>query len=262
MRRFSTLLVAALLCVLSFPAQAGRLLDLSVVDRDTGEVLRTYRHGGELWVAGTPGHRYAVRLSNRSSGRVLAVLSVDGVNAVSGQTAATDQTGYVLAARQSSDIAGWRKNLDEIAQFTFTALSDSYASRTGRPDNVGVIGVAVFPERAPEPPVISYRESAQAAESAAPPPPPAAAGAPTQKASAADGMARRTESERLGTGHGAREESRVTETSFERASPQPAEVLSIRYDSRENLIARGIIPRPRHRPEPFPGSFVPDPPRR
>jgi hypothetical protein len=40
-------------------------------------------------------------------------------------------------------------------------------------------------------------------------------------------------------------------------------VLTIHYDSRDNLMARGIIPgAPRHvQPQPFPGGFVPDPPR-
>ena len=36
----------------------------------------------------------------------------------------------------------------EVAAFTFTDSPNSYAERTGRPANVGVIGVAVFRERA------------------------------------------------------------------------------------------------------------------
>jgi hypothetical protein len=43
-------------------------------------------------------------------------------------------------------------------------------------------------------------------------------------------------------------------------------VLTIRYDSRANLIAMGVIaaPPPPSRPDPFPGAlgFVPDPPGR
>ena len=117
------LLCSALLALtLSFPARAGNLLDLAVVDRDTGETLITYMQDGRLYVAGAPGHRYAVRLTNRTGARVLAVLSVDGVNAVSGETASTGQSGYVLDAWESTEINGWRKNLDEIAQFNFTSL--------------------------------------------------------------------------------------------------------------------------------------------
>jgi len=248
-------------------ARAGNLLDLAVVDRDTGSTLPTYLDHGTLYVAGTPGHRYGVRLSNRSGGRVLAVLSVDGVNAVSGETAATGQTGYVLDAWESTEIAGWRKSLDEIAQFTFTALPDSYAARTGRPANVGVIGVAVFTERAPE-----WRPHVDIAGQPAPPAPMepetrsadraagnAAAPAASRPAAKAEGYAR--QEERLGTGHGAREYAHVDETTFERASRHPAETLAIRYDSTANLVAAGIIRRPvaRFDPQPFPGGFTPDP---
>ena len=53
----------------------------------------------------------------------------------------------MLDAWGGVSIEGWRKSLDDVATFYFTRLPDSYAARTGRPDNVGVIGVALFPER-------------------------------------------------------------------------------------------------------------------
>ncbi|UCE31785.1 MAG: hypothetical protein JSW68_02225, partial [Burkholderiales bacterium] len=143
-RRLLPLLV---LLATALPAQAGRLIDMQIVNRSTGEVLSTYRHHGRVYVAGTPGDRYAVRLVNRSGGRVLVVLSVDGVNAVTGETASPEQSGYVLGPYGSAEIAGWRKSLREVAQFYFTALPDSYAARTDRPDHVGVIGAAVFREQ-------------------------------------------------------------------------------------------------------------------
>lgn len=51
-------------------------------------------------------------------------------------------------------------------------------------------------------------------------------------------------------------------TEFVRNSDSPDEIITIYYDSRANLIARGIIPSPRlAEPAPFPGGagFVPDP---
>src|SRR5690606_41541862 len=121
----------------------------------------------------------------RSAGRVLAVLSVDGVNAISGETAATAQTGYVLDVWQSTEIKGWRKNLDEIAQFNFTALPNSYAAQTGRPANVGVIGVAVFTERAP-----ARLKREEIARSRPPQPPlPAPSAAAEAEGRAADSLA-------------------------------------------------------------------------
>ena len=228
---------------------AAPLVELDVVDRDTGQVLPEYRHRGQDWIAGAPGHRYAVRLTNRSGARVKVVLSVDGVNAVSGETAASRQTGYVLAPWQSTEIAGWRKSLDDVAQFYFTDLPDSYAARTGRPDNIGVIGVAAFREkRRLPPPDVAMRAPAQ------------------DKAEASMERERRAApaapSPSLGTAHGARESSWVNRTHFERASSRPDQVRSLRYDRRENLIALGVLPTPRpwsHRPDPFPGGFVPDP---
>jgi len=260
----------AVLCIacIAAPAAAGELVDVAVVRRATGERAPVYHHQGRLYVAGTPGERYAVHVANRTAGRVLAVVSVDGINAVTGETASPDQNGYVLAARQSFEIAGWRKSTSEVAAFYFTRLPDSYAARTDRPDNVGVIGVAVFPEyRPPRPAVSPYPRpfaraegAAREAESSAAD----AAGAPAASApgeSSAEARAPQRE-QRIGTGHGERERSEVVYTEFRRATSQPGETIAIRYDTRANLIARGIIPgsAPVSTPDPFPaGRFVPDP---
>jgi len=282
-----SLLSAAVAVALSISAaaHAGSLIDVSVIDRDTGASLPTHRHDGKLYIAGVPGHRYSVRLSNRTSSRVLTVLSVDGVNAITGQTANPNQSGYVLDAWQSTEVEGWRKNMSEIAQFNFTALDNSYAARTGRPNNVGVIGVAVFREKAPvwreRDDKISMHEaesqprSADSAAAAPPPAAPATAGAAQAAKSAsapagasrADALAAQRPTpkpeESLGTGHGARESSYASYTTFERASSSPDEVDSVWYDSYKNLVARGVIPTPRPiavEPQPFPnGGFVPDP---
>ena len=273
-----TLLAAAVVAALSLSAaaRAGALVDVSVIDRDTGSALPTYAQDGKLYIAGTPGHRYGVRLHNHSGMRVLAVLSVDGVNAITGENADTEQSGYVLDAHESTEVDGWRKNMAQIAQFNFTNLGNSYAARTGRPDNVGVIGVAVFREKP-----LFWREGrvAQAPLADRYPPSPAAK-ADTSNAQAAPPAqaAESSESrvsdrvvrarplpkpeESLGTGHGARENSEVTYTKFVRASSQPDEIDSIWYDSYRNLVARGVIAAPHpiaREPQPFPNQFVPDP---
>ncbi len=244
MRSFIAICAALWLAGCASVAEAGRLAEVEVVSTATGRKLETWRHDGRIYIAGTPGERYAVRLANRSGGRLLAVLSVDGVNAVTGETAAARQSGYVLGPRQSAEIRGWRKSLDDVAAFYFTALPDAYAARTGRPDNVGVIGVAVFREYV------------------APRPAPAPFDALSKQAPDAAGGGRAMQEEaRLGTGHGERLSDPTQYTDFRRASEAPAEVLTIYYDSRANLVARGIIPRaPRYaHPQPFPAGFVPDP---
>jgi hypothetical protein len=280
----SALIAATFAC--SPPVRAGNLIDVGVIDRDTGATLPTHMSGGKLYVAGTPGHRYAVRIANRTDRRVMTVLSVDGVNAISGETAGTNQSGYVLDAYQSTEVDGWRKNMSEIAQFNFTALDNSYAARTGRPQNVGVIGVAVFREK--QYPIVRERdekiaareaEPSQSATDAAPARPattdagaaaqanqPAPAPAAASEMRRADGNfaarpAKKLE-DSLGTGHGAREASYASLTTFERESSRPNEVVSMWYDSYRNLVARGVIPTPRPiavEPQPFPNQFVPDP---
>jgi len=241
----------------------GGTVDVRVTDRATGEALPTYWHEGRWWVPGKPGRRYAVALANRTSGRVLAVISVDGINVISGETAAPEQSGYVLSSGQSAQITGWHKTMSRVAAFEFTALPDSYAARTGRPDNVGVIGVAVFRERVRYvPPAALSKEQESGSKAASPPAPAAAASDATGSAEAR--RSERAQESRIGTGHGRSEHSATRYTHFERASSTPEEVITIHYDSRENLVAMGVIPASRTMPDPFPATagFVPDPPRR
>jgi hypothetical protein len=83
----------------------------------------------------------------------------------------------------------------------------------------------------------------------------------TYNAAPADAVA-----QEIGTGHGAREYSPTSETSFERMSPSPQQVSQIFYDTPQQLVARGIMPRwyasrtPHDNgPQAFPAGFVPDP---
>ena len=255
--------------------QAGSLADVEVYDRTTGRSLPIYEHEGRLYVAGEPRHQYELRVRNSSGARVLAVTSVDGVNVITGQTAAQEQSGYVLSGWDSVRIEGWRKSLDEVATFYFTQLADSYAARTGRPHDVGVIGVALFREQR------QYYEpccSTRRLDDGAPAP---AAAAPEANAQASDEPARerdasgaraeprsqsKSEKEgKLGTGHGHREASPAQYVNFRRASSTPDETIVIYYDSRRNLVAQGVLPQPERpwyadrRPQPFPNGFVPDP---
>jgi hypothetical protein len=255
LRQTLAILSATLLVACATGADAGTRADVSVINRATGATLPVYRHHGRYYVEGRAGDRYAILLANRTGGRILTVLSVDGVNAVTGQTAAAGQNGYVLNPWSSAEIAGWRKDMSEVAAFYFTALGDSYAARTGRPDNVGVIGVAVYEEYVAPPPVLL--EDAAPARSRAD-----ALGGMAARESAAAPSARgkAMAEEKIGTGHGERLHAPVENTEFQRASRSPAEIITIYYDSRANLVARGVIPRPYRTPQPFPnGGFVPDP---
>jgi hypothetical protein len=293
---FSGLLGLTMFCN---TAQAlGRLADVTVTDRNTGSTLPVHFYNGEYWVAGVPGAKYAIDIWNKTGKRILAVTSVDGLNVLTGKTANPNQTGYVLNGSDRYGVTGWRKSDSSVAAFQFTASPNSYAERTGRPLDVGVIGVALFRERQ-EPVVKKYEykydqeqgsrslgdqaaPEAAATPKAAPIPEPAAASkaAPMARAESSDANQSSTKESlsrsdkpsfqaapKLGTGHGERETSIVSQTNFERERYNPNEVIRIRYDSRENLIAMGVIRefQPHgSQPNPFPGSshsYVPDPPR-
>src|SRR5215203_3774880 len=72
-------------------SRAESLARVDVYDRSADRALPIYRHHGRQYVEGQTGNEYAVRIRNCSNGRLLAVLSVDGVNAVTGATASPDQ---------------------------------------------------------------------------------------------------------------------------------------------------------------------------
>ena len=295
-RRHATLILGATVLVAGLPACAHQALPraapvaLSIIDRDTGTPLSVYLKDGRNYVAGKPASRYAIRLSNRSGGRVLVVLSVDGINVISGQTAGVGQTGYVLSPWQSYDIAGWRKSDSAIAAFEFAALEASYAAQTGRPANVGVIGAAMFlekpaappptqssPPRSPDPRLGQLGSADQRAESAsdrsaAVPASPSLAGAmaaakaapESHRSSVMQDAEPRTDkraengadtlSERLGTAHGQREWSVTTRTAFERLSSSPQATVEIAYDSWARLVAAGVIAAPTAAPTSAPSA--------
>jgi len=243
---FASGLLILLITVSGCDAQALlSIADVTIIDRDSGVVLSPHYFRGDYWVAGTPGARYAIEIHNKWGERLLAVASVDGINVVSGATAGWDQAGYVVDPGERYQITGWRKTDADVAAFRFADAANSYAARTGRPVNVGVIGVAVFRERQPLGVHPRFRQSPSASARAN------ALAAPAAK---------------LGTAHGEREYSYVERTEFVRMQDQPNEIIRIHYDSLDNLVAMGVIKRPHAAPapDPFPASpgnqYVPDPP--
>jgi len=179
---------------------------------------------GRRYVLGALGGRYRVHVVNPTPSRIEAVLSVDGLDAIDGKPASTGKRGYVIPAFGDVIVEGWRTSLDTVAAFRFSSLRDSYASRTGQDQNVGVIGVAVFREQPPPP--IAWRAMPRAAGGVGTPAPSAAS-----KGEGDSG---------IGTRFGETHDSRVVETSFVRQTASPSQVTELRYDDRQGLLARGI----------------------
>jgi hypothetical protein len=261
--------------------------------------LPTFYAGGRAYVMGSIGERYRIRVTNPTARRVEAVVSVDGLDAIDGKTAGyEDKRGYVILPYGDVTIEGFRTSLDQVATFRFSSVRDSYAGRKGQDRNVGVIGVAFFPERErpvrlPPRPIISddrARSSNEAAHPAKASPyggdrgraPADASAAPAPSAEAkrdsagsAYGPAPRSAPEPnrpgLGTEFGEQRYSSVHYTTFQReSSTRPGSIVEIRYNDREGLLALGI-PLDRYSPsdvslretaDPFPRNrFATPPPR-
>jgi len=270
------------------------------VEDENGNSLATFVKGGRTFLLGEPGLRYNIRVRNPTGERVEAVVSVDGRDAISGQPGDyVNQRGYVIPAYGSLLVEGFRRSMEEVAVFRFTSPEDSYSARLGTPQNVGVIGVAFFPERPrPAEPVVrrprplprpaplpydysrdgrsrgdfeSSREPAKMKPSAegraeAPASPRADERRVDDKGAARDDY--RGSVNNLGTEFGESHESVVNSVSFVRASAtHPALLSTLRYDDADGLSTRGIdvsgyaYRRPtQDEPQAFPVSRFAQPP--
>ena len=251
-----------------------------------GSSLPIYSHRGQSYVEGVYGNTYAVRVFNHTGRRVEAVVTVDGRDVISGQVGNyRGNRGYVIAPYDSVLIEGFRSSWSNVAAFTFTSVGDSYAARMGDATNVGVIGVAVFKEKSyrpvPRPRPYRYDRKSEgsrqglgtgygrsSANKSAPSAEPSPAMRESRRSYSMDEM-EDDAAQGLGTGYGQDTYSPTTSTKFVRATRRPTAVLSVRYDDRSGLIARGVLPRPYRyrrpaRPEPFPETpvFAPPPPPR
>jgi len=238
----------------------------------------TFWHDGENYVMGHTGERYVIRVHNHSSRRIEAVVTVDGRDAIDGKAGDFQhKRGYLVPAWGQVDVDGWRLSQSQAAAFRFSSVADSYAARTGNAREVGVIGVAIFPERVYRPrplPVtppccfdgfrdgeLGYRgapsgerraEEAPAAPAASAPAEAyaeggsggRAKGAASNKAAAsasADFAPTHRERPGLGTEFGEAVTSHIQEVEFVRANTSvPAVILGVRYNDHDGLVAMGV----------------------
>lgn len=238
-----------------------------------GAPAPTFWHDGESYVMGHTGERYVLRVRNHTGRRVEAVLTVDGRDVIDGKPGDfRNKRGYLIPAWGQVDIDGWRLSQSQAAAFRFSSVADSYAARMGNAREVGVIGVAIFPERVWRPrPVytpppccaddrrydeLGHRSAPAEAKRGAQPAPAASAPseamadgrsveAPTAKSKqASEGSGygvRRRERPGLGTEFGEAVSSHIQEVEFVRANAStPSVVLGLRYNDRAGLLALGV----------------------
>ena len=103
--------------------------------------------GGDTYAVGETGARYTIGVENHSAYRYEVVASVDGLDVIDGAEADFSKRGYLIDPYTSFVIDGWRTGDDTVAAFRFSDMDSSYAGRTGKARNIGVIGVAFFHEQ-------------------------------------------------------------------------------------------------------------------
>jgi hypothetical protein len=122
--------------------------EVELID-DGGQPLETFQRGDRFYVLGRAGDRYSIRVKNPTPRRVEAILSVDGLDVIDGEDAdLARKRGYVIQPGGELVVDGFRTSTTQVAAFRFSSVGESYAELKGKGRNVGVIGVAIFEEKA------------------------------------------------------------------------------------------------------------------
>ncbi len=124
-----------------------------------GSNFKQYFHKSKTYIESKIGSEYEIEVSNHSYSKILAVISVDGINVVSGNIAkkSNKEAGYVINGNDSLKIKGYRKSNDEVGAFKFCKKEKSYSKEvSGDSENTGCIGVLIFKEKVCEynPPIV------------------------------------------------------------------------------------------------------------
>ena len=113
-----------------------------------GRACKEYSHKGMSFIEARSGTNYTVKIKNDNPYRVMAVLSVDGLDVVTGKPAEETNTGYIIDAYSSLDVKGYRISDDNSASFIFTSKGKSYVQQAkSNATNAGVIGLRTYKEK-------------------------------------------------------------------------------------------------------------------
>ena len=112
-----------------------------------GKPIKEYFHNNNVYVEGRKDAIFSIRLKNNSYTRVLFVPTIDGLSVIDGNNASFDSSGYIVSGYDSLTIKGWRVSDEQVANFYFSSVDDSYRKRSKKGNNFGSIAVAVFREK-------------------------------------------------------------------------------------------------------------------
>ena len=228
-----------------------------------GRAVKEYLHEGLTFIEAKNGTEFTVEVKNNSYRRVLAIVSVDGLDVVDGKPAESMSRGYVIDGWSSVKIKGWRKSESEVGAFKFTSSKKSYAASKGLGQNNGVIAVRVIQEKEPTlqwsslPPVYKSAEPCPEhvyySTCANMPARDLASCSLLRSASTTASTTMSAKSFDTGTTWGTRLDDKITTTEFERG----AEVctMSIYYASRESLKEMGVPFQIEQKISTFPQAF-------
>lgn len=230
----------------------GRVLPVHALQSRTGNRYRAY-------LEAVYGKNYGIRVQNRSGRRIGLVIAVDGRNIISGRKShlKSSEQMYILGPYERGRFDGWRTSTEKVHRFFFTDAGDSYAGAWNDYSAMGVIAVAVFPEKArylPAPAQRPQRQRGDRRREGASHRAPAAA---QEKSAAvlADVM-------EPGTGFGEEQASHVRLVHFDPVATASSRYY-FKYEWRETLCNKGIIDCGTHRPNrfwPHDIEFAPFPP--
>ena len=248
-----------------------------------GRPLVEYAAHGTAYVEALKGREFAIRLRNRTGGRIGVALSVDGLSSIDARaSSARDSRKWILDPYETVTIAGWQTGSVTARRFFFTTEERSYGAWLGKTGNLGVIAASVFREKRPTPAPWSLGGRAAPPYRTVPEEPSAEVLAESPAANAADGATaaeaapsrskaegkRAARDEYAATGIGRETSHPVVEVEFD-AENAPCVELRVRYEYRDALARLGVLPAPRPVDDPLarrehargfqePG-FAPDP---
>lgn len=100
-----------------------------------GSKCKFYKCNGRTYIEAKKGSEYVVEIKNNSWEKILAVVSVDGLNVIDGETADEKGPGYVIDRYCSQKLYGFQYSQDKVATFKFGAFGDvKIDTKTGKPE--------------------------------------------------------------------------------------------------------------------------------
>lgn len=217
-----------------------------------------YSARGRRYVEALRGEEYQLRVRNPFPVRVAVSLSVDGLNTIDARrTTRWDASKWVIEPYGTITVSGWQMSRERARRFYFTNERDAYASKLGRPSDLGVISAVFFRERRAVAPLTrpypsggdprnrgekeSDSSRAESRDDAG-----STAGAQARRSTAIPAPAPDDEYAATGIGRSVQHDVRWVNLDLD---PRPAAEATIRYEYRDALVRLGVLPRPYPAPD-------------